>query len=141
MKTLTALSAGLLFGAGLLLSGMANPANVLAFLDVAGDWNPALALTMGGAIAVAAPAFYLRRRRARDAGGAASSRLASPPSAGVDRPLLAGAALFGTGWGLSGICPGPGLLLLTTLTPGAFVFVASMIAGMFLARRFPARGA
>ena len=140
MKALTALAAGLLFGAGLLLSGMANPANVLAFLDVAGEWNPALALTMGGAIAVAAPAFYLRRRRAGDSGGAASGRIASPPSAGVDRPLLGGAAIFGTGWGLSGICPGPGLLLLTTLTPGAFVFVTAMIAGMFLARRVSTRG-
>ena len=139
MKALTALAAGLLFGAGLLLSGMANPANVLAFLDVAGEWNPALALTMSGAIAVAAPAFYLRRR-AGDSGGAASGRIASPPSAGVDRPLLGGAAIFGTGWGLSGICPGPGLLLLTTLTPGAFVFVTAMIAGMFLARRVSTRG-
>jgi len=140
MKTLTALSAGLLFGAGLLLSGMADPANVLAFLNITGEWNPALALTMSGAIAVAAPAFYLRRRRAGDAGGASSGRVAIRTSAGVDRPLLAGAANFGTGWGLSGICPGPGLLLLTALTPGAFVFVASMIAGMFLARRFPTRG-
>ncbi len=136
MRTVTALCAGLLFGAGLLLSGMAEPANVLAFLDVAGEWNPALALTMGGAIAVAAPAFYLHRRRA---GSAATRGNASPPSAGVDRPLLAGAGIFGVGWGLSGICPGPGLLLLTTLTPGAFVFVASMIAGMFLARRIPGR--
>lgn len=131
MKALTALCAGLLFGAGLLLSGMADPANVLAFLDIAGEWNPALALTMGGAIAVAAPAFYFRRRRAgRVAGGSATGT----PHAGIDRHLVGGAAIFGSGWGLSGICPGPGLLLLTTFAPGAFVFVAAMLAGMFLAR-------
>ena len=131
MKAVTALCAGLLFGAGLLLSGMADPANVLAFLDVAGEWNPALALTMGGAIAVAAPAFYFRRRRAgRVAGGSATSL----PQAGIDRRLVGGAAIFGTGWGLSGICPGPGLVLLTTFAPGAFVFVAAMLAGMFLVR-------
>lgn len=131
MKGLTAFCAGVLFGAGLLLSGMTNPSNVLAFLDVAGDWNPALALTMAGAIAVAAPAFYYRRRQA----GAVSAGTAwSVRGAGIDRRLLAGAGIFGIGWGLSGICPGPGLVLLTTLAPGAFVFVASMIAGMYLAR-------
>jgi hypothetical protein len=132
MKLVTALVAGALFGAGLVLSGMADPANVIAFLDVAGDWNPALALTMGGAIAVAAPAFYYRRRHAN---GVANGDFASAPRVGIDRRLLAGAAIFGVGWGLSGICPGPGLVLLTTLAPEAFVFVASMIAGMFLARR------
>jgi uncharacterized membrane protein YedE/YeeE len=132
MKRLTALLAGVLFGAGLLLSGMADPANVLAFLDVAGDWNPALALTMGGAIAVAAPAFYLRRRRALVAAGGCD---VSAPRAGVDRRLLGGASIFGIGWGLSGICPGPALVLLTTTAPGAVVFVASMLAGMWLAKR------
>lgn len=132
MKTLTAFCAGVLFGAGLLLSGMTNPANVLAFLDVAGDWNSALALTMGGAIAVAAPAFYYRRRRADGVIGGSGSNVTG---AGIDRRLLAGAGIFGIGWGLSGICPGPGLVLLTTLAPGAFVFVAAMIAGMYLARR------
>jgi uncharacterized membrane protein YedE/YeeE len=137
MKLVTAFLAGVLFGAGLVLSGMTNPANVLAFLDVAGNWNPALALTMGGAIAVAAPAFYVRRRRANVV---VSGNVASAPRAGIDGRLLAGAAIFGVGWGLGGICPGPGLVLLTTLAPGAFVFVASMIAGAFLARR-PTPGA
>ena len=132
MKLVTAFLAGVLFGAGLVLSGMTNPANVLAFLDVAGDWNPALALTMGGAIAVAAPAFHYRRRRTA---AAMSGCGTSAPRAGIDRRLLLGAGTFGIGWGLSGICPGPGLVLLTTLSPGALVFVASMIAGMFLARR------
>lgn len=132
MRPVSAFCAGALFGAGLLLSGMTNPSTVLAFLDIGGDWNPALALTMGGAIAVAAPAFYHRRRRAETA-----TRDASPsgPRAGIDRRLLAGAGIFGVGWGLSGICPGPGLVLLTSLAPGAYAFVASMLAGMFLARR------
>lgn len=133
MKLVTAFLAGVLFGAGLVISGMTNPANVLAFLDVAGDWNPALALTMGGAIAVAAPAFYYRRRRANVAVSGDATRA---PRAGIDGRLLAGAAIFGVGWGLGGICPGPGLVLLTTLAPGAYVFVASMIAGALLASRF-----
>jgi uncharacterized membrane protein YedE/YeeE len=132
MKRLSAFCAGVLFGAGLLLSGMANPANVLAFLDVAGDWNPALALTMGGAIAVAAPAFHYHRRSALAVANGCTTIISR---AGIDRRLLGGAGIFGIGWGLSGICPGPGLVLLTTLSPGSLVFVASMIAGMFLAKR------
>jgi uncharacterized membrane protein YedE/YeeE len=132
MKRLTAFCAGALFGAGLLLSGMTDPANVLAFLDVFGDWNPALALTMGGAIAVAAPAFYYQqRRRIMVTSGCATNAA----RAGIDGQLLTGAGIFGIGWGISGICPGPGLVLLTTLAPGAYVFVATMIAGMFLAGR------
>lgn len=133
MRAVTALIAGVLFGAGLLRSGMTDPANVLAFLDIAGDWNPALALTMGGAIAVAAPAFWWLRRRGLTLRGefvAIEDRLP------VDRGLVAGAATFGVGWGLSGICPGPGLVLLAGLTPAAFVFVGAMLAGMALARRF-----
>jgi uncharacterized membrane protein YedE/YeeE len=132
MSLVTALCAGLLFGVGLLLSGMANPANVLGFLDVAGDWNPALALTMGGAIAVAAPAFYYVRRRSQ---AVLTGERAPPSGKRIDRKLLGGAAIFGVGWGLSGICPGPALILLTSLAPGAFVFVGSMIVGMLLAER------
>jgi len=134
----TALLAGVLFGSGLLLSGMTNPATVLAFLDVAGNWNPALALTMGGAVLVAAPAYYLVRRRAGALGGRA---VELPASSSVDAALLTGAAIFGVGWGLSGICPGPGLILLAGATVPAIVFVISMVAGMLLARtRAPARG-
>lgn len=133
MRALAALLAGVLFGAGLLRSGMTNPANVLAFLDVGGAWNPALALVMGGAIAVAAPAFWWLRRRGLTLRGEFVSIEEHVP---VDRGLIAGAATFGVGWGLSGICPGPGLVLLAGLTPAAFVFVGAMLAGMGLARRF-----
>ena len=131
-----ALVAGLLFGAGLLVSGMADPANVLAFLDVGGDWNPALAFTMGGAIAVLAPVTYLSRKRARAAAGAEAAAI---PARRIDRPLVVGAVIFGVGWGLSGICPGPGLLLLTTLAPGAVVFVVAMLVGMLAGTRIIAR--
>lgn len=132
MRALVALLAGALFGAGLLRSGMTNPANVLAFLDVTGAWNPALALVMGGAIAVAAPAFWWLRRRGLTLRG---EFVVIDDRAPIDRGLVAGAATFGVGWGLSGICPGPGLVLLTGLTPAAFAFVAAMLAGMAITRR------
>lgn len=129
MNFLTSLIAGLLFGAGLLLSGMTNPATVLSFLDIAGGWNPALALTMGGAIAVAAPAYALMRRRGRTLAG---EPVDLPDRTRIDAPLLGGSALFGLGWGLVGICPGPGLIQLTGLSLNAAVFVAAMAAGMLL---------
>ena len=132
MRFFAALAAGVLFGSGLLLSGMKNPANVLAFLDVGGDWNPALALTMGGAILIAAPAFLFLRRRHLTLRG---EFVVIADQARVDRPLLAGSAIFGLGWGVSGICPGPGLVLLTGLTPASFVFVGAMLAGMLLGMR------
>jgi len=132
MKSLTALVAGLLFGAGLVISGMTDPANVLGFLDIGGYWNPALAFTMASAILVAAPAFlHARRRDAEDTGDSASK----PPAMRMTAPLIIGSIVFGLGWGLSGICPGPGLMLLTTLAPGAFVFVGCMLAGMVAATR------
>jgi uncharacterized membrane protein YedE/YeeE len=133
MKFIAALIAGALFGAGLMLSGMTDPARVLAFLDIGGAWDPALALTMAGAIAVAAPAFWWLRRRGLTLSGefvVIEDRLP------IDRALLTGAALFGLGWGLSGICPGPGIVLLAGLTPAAFVFVGAMAGGLLLARRF-----
>jgi uncharacterized protein len=136
MKFLTALVAGLLFGAGLLVSGMTNPANVLGFLDVAGDWNPALALTMAGAIAVLAPVTHVAHRR-RSACNAHDAP--TPTRRRIDRALVVGSVLFGLGWGLSGICPGPGLILLTTLAPPAFAFIGAMLVGMLLAGKLPAR--
>lgn len=123
MKTLSAAVFGVIFGLGLLISGMLDPAKVLGFLDVTGAWNPQLAFVMGGAILVAFPAFVIARRR--DGGGPAGDLARRP----VDRRLLAGAALFGVGWGLSGICPGPGVVLLGFAGPSAWVFVASVIAG------------
>lgn len=137
MSFLTTLVAGVLFGAGLLLSGMTDPKVVLGFLDVAGEWNPALAFTMGGALLVAGPAYYFGRR-GTIVGGAAPEL---PPRRGIDARLLPGAGLFGVGWGLSGICPGPGLILLVSADPAAYVFGAAMAAGMLLAGALrPRRG-
>jgi uncharacterized protein len=130
----TALFAGILFGSGLLLSRMCDPQRVLAFLDVAGQWNPALAFTMGGAIIVAAPAlFYVRKRRV-DLLGTVTEL---PDRFKIDRRLVAGSAIFGIGWGLSGICPGPGLLLLTGGTIQSVVFVCGVVAGFYALRLLP----
>ena len=131
MKTLTALLAGVLFGSGLLISGMTNPAIVLGFLDVSGGWNPALALVMAGAIAVSAPAFYFVRRHQHTWRGEPASL---PGRTRIDAPLVVGSTIFGVGWGLSGICPGPGLILLTGGTLQALVFVVAMAGGMVAAR-------
>jgi uncharacterized membrane protein YedE/YeeE len=139
MRLLVCALAGLVFGFGLILSGMADPAKVLAFLDVAGiadgSWDPSLAFVMAGAIAVAAPGFRLAlRRRAPLFDG----RFHLPTERRVDRRLLGGAAMFGLGWGLSGFCPGPAILALPLGAPGALVFVAAMIAGFALTRTVPA---
>ena len=130
MTALVALVAGLLFGSGLLLSGMTNPANIIAFLDVGGTWRPALAFTMAGAIAIALPAFALVRARGTSLIGVATS-FASRTE--IDRPLLLGSAVFGVGWGLSGICPGPGLIVLASGDGRAFAFVGGMVLGMITA--------
>jgi uncharacterized membrane protein YedE/YeeE len=130
MRIVAALLAGVLFGAGLVISGMTDPNNVLSFLDVAGNWNSSLAFVMAGAIAVAAPAFaYARRKKTAVLGEA----IVLPAGSPVDLPLILGAALFGAGWGLSGICPGPAVVLLSTLQVKAVVFFAAVLAGIGLA--------
>ena len=129
MKFLTALVAGLLFGAGLLISGMTDPANVLAFLDVAGDWRPALAFVMGGAVLAAAPAFYFARRHRKTL---RALPIQLPNRTLIDTRLVLGSSVFGIGWGLSGICPGPALILLTSGSAPAFVFVGAVFVGMWL---------
>ena len=137
MRFLTALLAGLLFGTGLLISGMLDPANVLGFLDFFGAWRPQLALVLGGAVIVAAPAFLFVRRRGRNALG---TPVDLPDRRRIDLPLVAGAVVFGIGWGLAGICPGPGIALLSTGTPRLLAFMAALVVGMllvFLARRAP----
>ncbi len=141
MRTLLACVAGLVFGLGLLLSGMADPAKVLGFLDLAGAWNPSLALVMVGAIAVGALAFALARRRTKSLLGDA---MQWPTATAIDRRLLVGALLFGAGWGLAGFCPGPALVALGLGEFKAVVFVVAMLAGMGLfdavaARRRPTR--
>ena len=120
-KSLPALASGLLFGVGLQVSGMTDPARVRAFLDVGGDWNPSLAFVMAGAILVALPAFHVAERR-----------LQLTRRVEVDARLLAGSALFGVGWGLSGMCPGPALVNAGRGLGGAALFVAAMLAGMGL---------
>jgi len=129
MLLLSSLLAGLVFGLGLIVSGMANPAKVLGFLDLAGPWDPSLAFVMAGAIAVGLFAFLLAKKRRRSLLGADMKLPAAGP---VDRKLLAGNALFGMGWGLAGFCPGPGLVALGMGEPKATVFVLAMLAGMAL---------
>ena len=129
MRTLVAFVAGLVFGLGLLLSGMADPAKVLGFLDLAGAWDPSLMFVMGGAIGVGAVAFAAARRRTRSLLGEA---MQWPTKTGIDRRLVAGALLFGAGWGLAGFCPGPAIVALGLGEAKAVVFVAAMLAGMGL---------
>ena len=127
MAMLAAALAGLVFGLGLILSAMVDPAKVLGFLDLAGDWDPSLALVMAGAIPVAALGFALGRHRARPL---LAPAFQPPAAAGLDRPLLQGAALFGAGWGLVGYCPGPALASLAFGTWQGWVFAAAMLVGM-----------
>jgi uncharacterized protein len=120
---------GLLFGLGLLLSGMTDPAKVIGFLDFSGLWDPSLALVMGGAVAVGLFAFAIARRRTRSVLGGA---MHLPTARQIDRPLVVGALLFGLGWGLAGFCPGPALVSLAAGQPKATAFVAAMLAGMVI---------
>ncbi|MRT28928.1 YeeE/YedE family protein [Herbaspirillum sp. CAH-3] len=129
LRKLVALAAGLLFGLGLIVSGMADPAKVLGFLDLAGHWDPSLALVMAGAIAIGMPAFTLARRRSRSLLGAP---MQLPTARGIDRRLVLGSVLFGVGWGLAGICPGPALVLLGMGSLEGLAFVMAMLAGMLL---------
>jgi uncharacterized membrane protein YedE/YeeE len=121
------LGAGLLFGLGLVISGMADPAKVLGFLDLAGAWDPSLALVMAGAIGVGLPAFALAKRRTQSLLGAP---MQLPAARSIDRRLVGGSVLFGIGWGLAGFCPGPALVALGLGRWEAALFVAAMLAGM-----------
>ena len=118
---------GLIFGVGLLISGMVQPTKVLGFLDIFGAWDPSLAVVMAAALAVYVPGFMLAGRRERPW---LAGQYFLPGKSGIDLPLVAGAALFGIGWGLVGFCPGPALESLATLSPGVIVFVVAMAAGM-----------
>lgn len=139
MFIFTSLLAGLVFGLGLIVSGMANPAKVLGFLDLTGNWDPSLALVMGGAIGISFFAFLFAQKRSRSLIGA-DMRL--PAGRDIDRRLVVGGLLFGVGWGIAGFCPGPGLVALGMGEVKALIFVASMLTGMivfeFLERRRPA---
>lgn len=127
MPLLAALLSGLLFGLGLTVSGMVNPAKVLGFLDFAGHWDPSLALVMAAAIPVAALGFAVGHRRKAPL---CAPAFAGPPKARVDTRLVTGAVLFGIGWGLAGFCPGPALASMGFGGWRVLVFVAAMLAGM-----------
>lgn len=129
MNVLAALFAGLLFGLGLIVAGMSDPARVIGFLDLAGKWNPSLAFVMGGALIVGLVAFRLARRRTMTFLGGA---MHMPMLKDIDRRLVLGSAAFGAGWGIAGFCPGPALVVLAAGNQKALVFVAAMLAGMVL---------
>src|SRR6266852_1752285 len=129
MLMIASLLSGLVFGAGLLISGMVKPTKVLAFLDIFGAWDPSLAVVMVAALAVSAPGFMLASGRSRPLLAAQS---VWPTKTHIDRPLIVGAALFGVGWGLVGLCPGPALESLAALSLPVIVFVITMAGGMAL---------
>ena len=127
MTLLVSLLTGLVFGIGLIVSGMADPAKVLGFLDLAGVWDPSLAFVMAGAIAVGVVAFAVARRRTVSLLGA---EMKLPTARRIDLRLVAGSVVFGIGWGVAGFCPGPGLVALGMGETKAAVFVAAMLVGM-----------
>ena len=131
VRSLVALTAGLMFGAGLALSQMVNPVRAIGFLDLAGDWDPCLALVMAGALAVTVPAFpwIVKRRKP-----VLADRFELPTRRDVDRRLVAGSLLFGVGWGIGGFCPGPALAALATGRMDVVVFVVAMFVGFAVAR-------
>jgi uncharacterized protein len=129
MIMFASLLAGLVFGLGLIVSGMANPAKVLGFLDLAGNWDPSLAFVMVGAIAVGIVAFSFARKRTVSLLGA---EMKLPTARAIDRRLVVGGAMFGVGWGIAGFCPGPALVALGMGETKALVFTAAMLAGMAL---------
>lgn len=120
---------GLLFGWGLLLSGMTDPGKVIGFLDLAGAWDPSLAFVMGGAVLIGLIGFAVARTRTRSFLGSA---MHLPTSRDIDRRLMLGSLVFGAGWGLAGFCPGPGIVAMGAGEPAAALFVVAMIAGMLV---------
>ncbi len=129
LDTLSAFVVGLIFGIGLIFAGMTDPSKVIGFLDIAGQWDPSLAMVMGGAIAVGFVAFrFARGRTVNFLGG----DLHLPTKNDIDLRLIGGSLLFGVGWGLGGFCPGPGITALGMGEPKAVIFVLSMLAGMAL---------
>ena len=137
MGAVFALTAGIVFGIGLIAAGMTDPAKVKGFLDLAGAWDPSLALVMGGAIGVGVFAFAAARRRTHAWSG---ERMELPTGGSVDSRLLAGGVLFGAGWGLGGFCPGPALVAASSGAIAGLVFVAAMLAGMVIHDRLLASG-
>lgn len=128
-RIIISLIAGSLFGLGLVVSEMVNPARVLGFLDIAGTWDPTLAFVLAGALSLAIPGYWIARRRARPF---FDERSHVPEPGQVDRRLIIGAVLFGIGWGLAGFCPGPAITALGTGRSDIILFFAAMTAGMWV---------
>lgn len=136
MFRLVALLSGFIFGVGMMVSGMVNPAKVIGFLDVFGQWDPSLAFVMGGALLVFVPGYFLAVRRQKKP--VLADQFCLPKTQTLDKKLIGGALLFGTGWGLAGLCPGPAI---TAISSGALpigLFVISMLVGMRLVQVFNA---
>lgn len=133
-RIVVSLAAGLLFGLGLVISGMSDPAKVLNFLDIAGQWDPSLAFVMAGAVTVAFVGYRAVFGRGRPLFDA---KFHLPTATKSDPSLIAGSAVFGLGWGLAGFCPGPAFTAIALLAPGTIVFVPAMLAGMWAARMTP----
>lgn len=131
-NVLIALLAGLLFGAGLVISGMANPAKVLAFLSIGPGWDPSLAFVMGGGLIITVPGFAWLRRKDKPL---YAERFVKPPLNPIDRRLVVGALLFGAGWGLAGYCPGPAIVSAALLQGAAFIFLPCMLLGGWLSKK------
>ncbi len=134
MQVIIALLSGILFGLGLAISGMANPAKVLNFFDALGSFDPSLALVMAGALSVTLIGYRLVLKRHAPL---FADRFQLPTSKDLDGRLIGGSALFGLGWGLSGFCPGPAIASLVTLSPEPVIFIIAMLAGMLGAARLP----
>ena len=136
MRLLTALIIGMIFGTGIAVSGMINPAKVLNFFDLAGTWDPSLAFVMAGALAVAIPGYRLTLARPAPA---FENRFQLPDTRVIDRRLVLGSATFGVGWGIAGFCPGGALPAIGTGDPAVFLFLAALIGGLLIARVLQAR--
>jgi uncharacterized membrane protein YedE/YeeE len=138
LQSLVSLIAGILFGAGLVVGGMTDPGKVIGFLDLAGQWDPSLAFVMGAALCVTLPVFqFVVARRSSPVLG---SRFFLPTKTDLDPQLLGGAALFGIGWGIAGLCPGPAIANLVSGAPEVLAFVVAMVAGMWLRDRTASLG-
>ena len=137
MLNLNAFLVGLLFGLGLIISGMTDPSKVIGFLDLAGAWDPSLAFVMGGAVLIGAGAFTIAKKRQRSLLGAP---MQLSDATRLDKPLLIGSLVFGVGWGISGFCPGPAVVSAAAGQPKAWIFVAAMLAGMALYSMIEQRG-
>lgn len=140
MRYVSVFLCGLLFGIGLIISGMADPANVIGFLDLAGAWNPQLAMVMGGAVVVGLAGFAWARRRSRPLLEDAEATMRWPTATTIDRKLILGSVLFGVGWGLAGFCPGPALVGVGLGSGDAVTFTVAMLAGMLLHRALERHG-